>query len=41
MAKLGELAIEIFVDGVEAFLELLLGKFANGVVRGVVIDVGK
>lgn len=40
MAKLRQLAIKVFIDGVETSLELLIGLLANRIVRRVVVDVG-
>ena len=39
MPKLREFAIEIFVYGIKALLQLLLRQLAHGVVRRVVVDV--
>jgi len=39
ISELGKFTVEIFVDGVEALLELFLGELANGVVGGVMIDI--
>ena len=39
MPKLRKLAIEIFIYGIKALLELLLGQLADGVMGGVVIDI--
>jgi hypothetical protein len=32
-------AVQIFVNGVKPFLELLLGELADGVMCGVMIDI--
>jgi len=39
--KLGELTVQIFIHGIETLLELLLCELADGVVRGVVVDIGE
>jgi hypothetical protein len=41
MAKFGELAIEVLIDRVKPLLKLPLSQFADGVMCGVVVDVGK
>lgn len=41
MAKLGEFAVEIFINGVKTFLELFFGELAYGVMRWVVVHVGQ
>jgi hypothetical protein len=39
MSKLRKLAVQIFVNGIEPLLELLLSELADWVVRGVMINV--
>ena len=39
VSKLGKFTVQIFVNGVKTFLELLLGEFADGIVCGIVIDI--
>jgi len=39
ISELRKLTVEIFVNGIEALLELFLGELANGVVGGVMIDI--
>jgi hypothetical protein len=41
VSELGKLAVKVFVDCIEAFLEFLLCELADGVVRGVVVNIGK
>jgi hypothetical protein len=41
VTKLCKLAIQIFVHGVETLLQLALSLLADGVVGGVVVNVGK
>ena len=41
VSKLCKLAVQIFVNGVEALLELFLSELADGVVCGVVINIRK
>lgn len=41
MAEFCELTIEVLVDRVKSFLELLLVKLADGVMRRVVVNVGQ
>jgi hypothetical protein len=41
MSKLCKFAIEIFVNGVKPLLQFLFRQFANGVVGGVVVNVGE
>ena len=40
MSKLRKLAIEIFIYGIKALLELLLRELAHGVMRWVVVNIG-
>jgi hypothetical protein len=39
MAKLRKFAIQIFVDGVEPLLELLLGELADGIMCRIMINI--
>jgi len=39
ISELGKFTVEIFVDGVEALLELFLGGLANVKKNGVMIDI--
>jgi hypothetical protein len=39
VAELCEFAVQIFVNSIEPFLELLFGQLADRVMRGVVVDV--
>ena len=39
MPKLREFAIEIFVYGIKALLQLLLGELTHGVMCWVVVDI--
>ncbi len=39
--KLGQFAIQILINCIEALLKLLLGQLANGVMCRVVVNVGK
>lgn len=41
MAKLGQLTVQVLIHCVEPFLQLLFCQFTDGVVGGVVIDVGE
>lgn len=41
MAKFGQLAVQILVHRIEPLLQLLLRKFAHGVVLRVVVHVWK
>ena len=39
MAKLGEFAVEIFINGVKTFLEFFFGELAYGVMGWVVVHI--
>jgi hypothetical protein len=39
VSKLGKFTVQIFVNGVKTFLELLLCELANGIMCGVVIYI--
>jgi hypothetical protein len=39
VSKLGKFTVQILVNGVKSFLELLLGELADGIVCGIVIDI--
>jgi hypothetical protein len=39
VAELCQLAVQVFIHGVEPLLQLRLGQLADGVVRRVVVDV--
>jgi len=39
VSKLGKFTVQIFVNGVKTFLELLLGELADGIMCGIVIDI--
>ncbi len=41
MTKLGQLAIQIFINGIKALLKLLLRQFADGVMSRIVVDIGQ
>lgn len=41
MTKLAELNIKVFINCIEAFLQLFFGKFADGIVGRVMVDIGK
>ena len=39
VTKLGKFTVQIFVNGIKTFLELLFGELADGVVCGIVINI--
>jgi hypothetical protein len=41
MTKLGELAIQVFINSVKTFLQLLLGQLADRIMSRVVVYVGE
>ena len=39
MTELSQLTVQVLIYGIKSFVKFLIREFADGVVRGIVIDI--